>query len=77
MRWTSRSMYVEYRDIHPQPYGNMEAMQEKPNRLQDDELDDAIIAADDTGMISEQQLIAEEEILEHVRPEDDAAEEEG
>lgn len=52
-------------------------MQEKPNRLQDDELDDAIIAADDTGMITEQQLIAEEEILEHVTPEEDASNEEG
>lgn len=77
MRWTSRSMFLEYRDIHTQPYGNMEPMQEKPNRLQDDELDDAIIAADDTGMITEQQVIVEEQILEHVTPEEDASNEEG
>lgn len=68
---------LKYRDIHTQPYGNMEAMEEKPNRLKNDELDDAIIAADDTGLITEQHAIIEEEILEHVTPEEDESSEEG
>lgn len=44
-------------------------MNEKPNVNPDetdekgDELDEAIINADDTGMIAQQHLIAEEEVL--------------
>lgn len=50
-------------------------MEEKPNRLLDDELDEAVTAADDTGLITEQHDIAEAEILEHVRPDEDTSDE--
>jgi hypothetical protein len=53
---------------------------EKPsNGSQDEELDDAVIAADDTGLIAAQHDIAEEGILESTLPDEDetAPEEQG
>jgi hypothetical protein len=40
-----------------------------------DELDDAIINADDTGMIAQQHLIVEEEVLLGTQPEEEPEEE--
>lgn len=37
----------------------------EPVDPREDELDDAVSAADDTGMVASQQLLNEEEILEH------------
>jgi hypothetical protein len=57
-------------------------MNENPNVNQDeeleqgDELDDAIINADDTGMVAQQHLIAEEEVLLGTEPAEEAEEEE-
>jgi hypothetical protein len=47
--------------------------------LENDELDDAVIAADDTGLIATQHDIAEEGILESTIPDEDpsAPEEQG
>lgn len=52
-------------------------MNENPHVNQDenpekgDELDDAIINADDTGMVAQQHLIAEEEVLLGTQPEEE------
>ena len=56
-------------------------MNENPNVNQDedlekgDELDDAIINADDTGMVAQQHLIAEEEVLLGTEPLEEPEEE--
>jgi hypothetical protein len=50
-------------------------VEKKPNRFGQDELDDAVIAADDTGLIQSQHEIAEEEILEDIQPDENAPEE--
>lgn len=39
--------------------------------FEDDDLDEAVTAADDTGMVATEQEIAEEEILSHLQEEPD------
>jgi hypothetical protein len=51
-------------------------MEKKSDRFDNDELDDAVIAADDTGMIAEQHVVVEEELLESTQPDEDASEDE-
>lgn len=46
----------------------------EPVDPREDELDDAVSAADDTGMIASQQLLNGEEILEHTQLPDDERE---
>lgn len=50
------------------------AVEKKPNPFEDDELDEVVTAADDTGLVSGEQEIVEEEILEHLRGEGDETE---
>ena len=53
-------------DVRPQD--------DQPINPREDELDDAVSAADDTGMVASQQILTQEEILEHVQaPEDENA----
>ena len=46
----------------------------EPVDPREDELDDAVSAADDTGMVASQQLLNDEEILEHTAAPDDERE---
>ena len=46
----------------------------EPVDPREDELDDAVSAADDTGMVASQQLLNDEEILEHTEAPDDERE---
>lgn len=51
---------------------------EKPsNRFDQDELDEAVIAADDTGLVSSQHDIAEEGLLEATDTDEETPEEQG
>lgn len=44
---------------------------EKRGLFGDDDLDDAIANADDTGMVRQQQVLIQEDELEHLPPEDE------
>lgn len=43
-------------------------MENTPKPDRSDEFDEAVIAADDTGLLASQHLVVEEEILEHTEP---------
>jgi hypothetical protein len=46
----------------------MGVMEKAPKPDNGDERDDAVMAADDTGLLASQHLVVEEEILEHTEP---------
>jgi hypothetical protein len=46
-------------------------VEKKPNPFEDDDLDEVVATADDTGLVSGEQEIAEEEIFEHIQREDE------
>jgi hypothetical protein len=50
-------------------------VEKRPDKFPNEELDEAVIAADDTGMLAEQHVVIEEEILEATQPEDNPPEE--
>lgn len=47
----------------------MASMEETRKQKDSDDRDDAVMAADDTGMLETQHVVLEEEILEHTQPE--------
>ena len=54
----------------------MKREQRSNNVFDNDDLDEAVTAADDTGMIAAEHLITEESILEATEPEEGADEDE-